>query len=284
MAHDSNMQATIERAARLVDAAHALMVVTGAGMGIDSGLPDFRGKNGFWNAYPALGRQDIRFTDIASLEAFYRNPRLAWGFYGHRLAMYRKTVPHHGFQILKGWMGEALLGGAVFTSNVDGHFQKAGFDDALLVECHGSIHRLQCLEACCAEIWTADDFRPEVDADSGLLCSDLPHCPHCGALARPNIYMFDDRSWLAHRTQVQIQRLGHWLQSAERMVVIEIGAGTAIATARTFTHQMAFEHRAPVIRINPDEAAIHGNPRHVSLPLGAMQALVAIEGARNSER
>lgn len=280
---DPTMQSTIDRAARLIEAAHALVVVTGAGMGIDSGLPDFRGKNGFWNAYPALGRQGISFTDIATPEAFHANPRLAWGFYGHRLALYRKTQPHRGFQILKSWMDEALLGGAVFTSNVDGHFQKAGFGDELLAECHGSIHHLQCLDVCCGQIWPADDFMPDVDQESSLLRNDLPRCPHCGGLARPNIYMFDDQGWLAQRTKMQTRRLAQWLQSVERLLVIEIGAGTAIATARAFTHRMVFEYHAPVIRINPDEAAIYGDPRHVSLPLGALAAVEAMDAARRNK-
>ena len=63
-------------------------------MGVDSGLPDFRGEHGFWKAYPALGRAKISFDSIASPEAFEKNPRLAWGFYGHRLKLYRETVPH----------------------------------------------------------------------------------------------------------------------------------------------------------------------------------------------
>jgi len=270
---------SIRRAARLLAGAHALVLVAGAGMGIDSGLPDFRGREGFWQAYPALGRQRVGFADIASPEAFRSNPRLAWGFYGHRLALYRTTRPHAGFHILRRWMDESLLGGAVFTSNVDGQFQQAGFDSRLLVECHGSIHHLQCLDACGPEIWAADDFSPDVDADSGLLRGDLPRCPHCAALARPNVYMFDDFDWLDRRVREQRQRLEHWLRSVDRLLVIEIGAGTAIASARDFTHRMAFELGAPVIRINPREAAIHGSPRHVSLPMGALQALQAIDQA-----
>ena len=85
-----------ERAAALLMQADSLIITAGAGMGIDSGLPDFRGPGGFWGVYPALG--------------------------------------------------ERLPGGAfVFTSNVDGQFQQAGFDPQHLHECHGSLHHLQCL-------------------------------------------------------------------------------------------------------------------------------------------
>lgn len=77
-------------AARLIDEADSLIIAAGAGMGVDSGLPDFRGVGGFWQAYPALGRAKIRFEEIASPATFERDPTLAWGFYGHRLNLYRK--------------------------------------------------------------------------------------------------------------------------------------------------------------------------------------------------
>ena len=246
-------------------------------MGIDSGLPDFRSSNGFWNAYPGLRARKLNFSDIASPSAFHAAPSLAWGFYGHRLALYRNTEPHDGYGILRRWIEASPLGGAVFTSNVDGHFQKAGFDEGLLQECHGSIHHLQCQARCESGIWSAQAFQPDVDLDNCLLRGLPPSCPHCGSLARPNILMFDDYDWLEQRTHEQSQRLEHWLNNIERLLVIEIGAGTAIATARAFTHRMAFEMNAPVIRINPDNAAIHENPRHVSLPMTAVQALRAID-------
>ena len=67
-------------AARLIDEADGLVICAGAGMGVDSGLPDFRGPGGFWQAYPALGRARIHFEEIASPAAFRRDPELAWGW------------------------------------------------------------------------------------------------------------------------------------------------------------------------------------------------------------
>lgn len=74
--------------------ADALIVAAGAGMMVDSGLPDFRGQAGFWRAYTALGRAKIDFYSIASPSAFETAPLMAWGFYGHRLGLYRATQPH----------------------------------------------------------------------------------------------------------------------------------------------------------------------------------------------
>ena len=77
----------IVHAASLIANADALIIAAGAGMGVDSGLPDFRGNEGFWKAYPALGKAEIDFTSIASPNAFASAPQLAWGFYGHRLSL-----------------------------------------------------------------------------------------------------------------------------------------------------------------------------------------------------
>ncbi|TQK01103.1 Sir2 family NAD-dependent protein deacetylase [Herbaspirillum sp. SJZ107] len=159
----ASTEAAIERAATLIAGADALVIAAGAGMGVDSGLPDFRGNGGFWKAYPALAAEGTSFMEIASPAAFRNNPRRAWGFYGHRLALYRDTTPHAGFDMLRKW-GEAMRHGYfVFTSNVDGHFQKAGFDPQRIDECHGTIHKLQCLEPCSPALWSAAGFDPVVD-------------------------------------------------------------------------------------------------------------------------
>src|SRR5438105_14278934 len=121
-------QATVRRAAEAVAAAEALVIAAGAGMGVDSGLPDFRGDHGFWRAYPPYEKLGLRFTDMANPGWFERDPALAWGFYGHRLNLYRARQPHAGFGILRAWAGRMRLGAFAFTSNVDGHFQRAGFD------------------------------------------------------------------------------------------------------------------------------------------------------------
>jgi hypothetical protein len=113
-------------AADLVRQADGLIVTAGAGMGVDSGLPDFRGEGGFWKHYPALGRAGLGFTSIACPDAFRRTPKLAWGFYGHRLRLYRETVPNDGFHILRRWAAGMKHGAFVVTSNVDGQFQKVG--------------------------------------------------------------------------------------------------------------------------------------------------------------
>lgn len=265
----------IALAARWLTEASGLLITAGAGMGVDSGLPDFRGDAGFWRAYPALGRRGMRFTEIACPAAFRADPALAWGFYGHRLALYRATQPHVGFALLHA-LGHALPDGvAVFTSNVDGQFQKAGFAEATIVECHGSIHHLQCLDTCRAHIWPAH-FDPEVDAAACRYTGVLPACPHCAGLARPNVLMFDDGAWQSARTAAQQAALHAWWGRVRRPVVIELGAGTAIPTVRMVGERLGAHRGAPLIRINPDEAELPRGLRGVGLPMPALDALVRV--------
>src|SRR3954451_17423535 len=141
MPSTSAISAVTVDAAEAIRTADALLIGAGAGMGVDSGLPDFRGPEGFWKAYPPFrGR---RFSDLSTPHWFQTDPAVAWGFFGHRLNLYRAAVPHPGFEVLRRWAASRPLGAFVFTSNVDGQFQKAGFSESEVVEVHGSIHFLQ---------------------------------------------------------------------------------------------------------------------------------------------
>jgi NAD-dependent SIR2 family protein deacetylase len=275
---DSGDHTAIERAACLIEDADALIVAAGAGMGVDSGLPDFRGKDGFWNAYPALRETGIDFYKIASPSAFRSMPEYAWGFYGHRLALYRNTIPHQGFELLKRWGERMPHGYSVFTSNVDGQFQKAGFDPASVHECHGSILHLQCIEPCGDSIWDASDFRPDIDERECRLLGAAPRCSHCGALARPNVMMFGDWGWLESRTAIQALRQEAWLSSVSNPVVIELGAGTAIPSVRFFSQRVIHEFGGRLIRINPANCSVPTR-LDVGLAMGAMAGLNSIAQA-----
>ncbi|MCA1855554.1 NAD-dependent deacetylase [Massilia oculi] len=266
----------IERAAVLLAGADALLIAAGAGMGVDSGLPDFRGNAGFWKAYPALAAEGTGFTDIASPSAFRADPRRAWGFYGHRLGLYRRTLPHAGYGLLRRW-GEAKRDGYfVFTSNVDGQFQKAGFDPLRIEECHGSIHHLQCLQPCVPLMWPADGLQPVVDEAHCALRGPLPACPHCGGMARPNILMFGDGGWIDTQRALQAAHCQDWLAQVRRPVVIEIGAGLDVPTVRQFARRVVLRHGGSLIRINPRAPHLDGVPG-VGIAAGALDTLMAID-------
>jgi NAD-dependent SIR2 family protein deacetylase len=274
---DRELDSLLDRAAAAVAGADAMLITAGAGIGVDSGLPDFRGNEGFWNAYPPMRKLGVSFIDMANPGWFQRDPGLAWGFYGHRLNLYRTTRPHAGFAILQRWASEMTHGGFVFTSNVDGQFQAAGFEDEHLLECHGSIHHLQCTSPCGDDIWEAAGTEVSVDEETYQASPPLPECPHCGSLARPNVLMFGDWSWISHRSDAQGSRFNRWISEAagERMVVVEIGAGTAVPTVRMTSEQTVGRLGGTLIRINVREPQVPGD--HIGLVLGGREALERID-------
>jgi len=266
----------------LIDAineAEAVLITAGAGMGVDSGLPDFRGNEGFWKAYPPMKRAGLSFMEMANPEHFIHSPSLAWGFYGHRLGLYRTTQPHEGFYALLHYVKNCQKDYFIFTSNVDGQFQKAGFDAHSIMECHGSIHHLQCTHPCCSEVWSAESIDVSVDETTFLASDPLPHCPFCDEIARPNILMFGDWSWLSFRTDTQEERLHIWLRERAdtKLLIVEIGAGLAVPTVRHFSEQIFKRTKnSTLIRLNLREA--HGPKGGFYLAKSGLEGLIELFG------
>jgi len=265
-----------EQAANVIRTAEVFIITAGAGMGVDSGLPDFRGDHGFWKAYPAYARLGLSFVECANPQHFLDDPSFGWGFYGHRTNLYRDTVPHEGFHLIRQWIARNSAEYFVVTSNVDGQFQKAGYAGDRIVEVHGSIHWLQCQTPCGSDIWHNDEV---LDIDEAVMRArpPLPRCSGCGEVSRPNILMFGDWSWLQDRTRIQEHAFERFLttHADRRIAVIEMGAGSAIPTIRATSERIGWNHEhATVIRINPREAEIKAP--HISLSCGALEGLQKI--------
>lgn len=260
----------LRQAASSIAAADGLLIMAGAGMGVDSGLPDFRGTSGFWKAYPAL--RGIPFEKMSTPFWFESDPTRAWGFFGHRLRLYRETIPHDGFAHLLRFAASKNENAFVVTSNVDGQFQKAGFTADCLLEVHGTIHHLQCSWHCTSQLFEYTDWLPNIDEQELRCQSELPTCPRCGRVARPNILMFNDSAWVSSRSDQQAQRFDAWLQTNKRssLVVLEIGAGQAVQTIRHLSRTLGF----PVVRINPRDN--DPAPGIIPLQLSALDALTQI--------
>ena len=267
----SELQDNIRLAAEAISQASALLITAGAGMGVDSGLPDFRGNSGFWRAYPAL--KGYPFEEMANPKWFVSDPTRAWGFYGHRLNLYRKTVPHAGFEILIKWSKH--IPAFVYTSNVDGQFQKAGFSEDKIVECHGSIHHFQHLNTIKHgdEIWSAEGYNIDVDMSTVRAKAPLPKRDK--QILRPNILMFGDWGWCDDRTNEQYNNFEQWQNDTDmtHLVIVEMGAGTAIPSVRNLSRRFK-EKGGTLIRINPRES----HDATIPLELGAKDALMAIDG------
>jgi NAD-dependent SIR2 family protein deacetylase len=295
----SSAAAAITAAASFIRDAKYVLITAGAGMSVDSGLPDFRGPEGFWRAYPPFRALGKRFEEMSNPEWFRTNPRVAWGFFGHRLQLYRSTVPHDGYRILESWQHGASgedahrLGCSkrlfVFTSNVDGAFEKSGFQAAQILECHGTGTRLQCTDWRCAAKHgpypTPSDLHIDVDMSTVEAPeSQMPRCPHCGSLARPNILMFNDDSCDMRVINEQEMKFNKFCEELDEstsgsVAVIELGAGTFVTTIRRTTERFASAYNAKMIRVNLREPEVAESILAVGLPMGALEAIRSIDAA-----
>jgi NAD-dependent SIR2 family protein deacetylase len=277
---------SIYRAAEAISNASAIIFTAGAGMGVDSGLPDFRGSEGFWRAYPALKDLKLSFSEIANPSHFETDPELAWGFYGHRMMLYRDIEPHGGYEVLNEWSKEKDH--FVYTSNVDGAFQKSGFSEEKVWECHGSIGWLQPTEGLgivnfnesFEEVLVdASNYNINVDLNTFRARGELPRHPKTGQLLRPNILMFSDYGFNPVREGRQRQTYEKWVEQADlsKLVVVECGAGTVIPSVRMFGETTANHFGGTLIRINNSPSDAKANGKHIGVCMGAKDALLSIK-------
>ncbi len=242
-------------AKQAIENAEAILITAGAGMGVDSGLPDFRGNEGLWTAYPPIKELGYDFKQMESSSLFRTNPNLAWGFYGHRMNLYKNTEPNIGFSILKDLVESKNNNYFIFTSNVDGHFQKAGFSENKIYEIHGSINYLQCIDDCSGRL--VENSLGNINVDMDTLETDMtPVCRKCNKIIMPNILMFGDGVFNESIVSEQNDRFKKWLETTKglRTVIIEIGAGRTIPTIRNFNDSYSKKNdNVKLIRINPNE-------------------------------
>jgi NAD-dependent deacetylase len=161
---------SVERLAELMRAHQPCVVLTGAGISTESGIPDFRSPTGIWRKYDPM--------EYATIEAFLGDPEKVWDFYGKRLASLAEVGPNDGHRALaelerQGWVE------AIVTQNVDGLHARAG--SRAVVEVHGSIRTSSCLD-CGTTVPFADV----------LAHLPIPVCPTCGRVLKPDVVMFGE--------------------------------------------------------------------------------------------
>jgi len=280
-------------AAQWLREAKTLLVGTGAGMAVDSGLGTYRGRHaGVW---PPLEKLNMDYTDICHPDVIVNDAQLGWAFWHHCANSYRSSEPHEGYHIIKRWGERASEGYFCYTSNVDGLWARVVPEDRLY-EVHGSTAYVQCSvgRSTCSNpghIWPysqdAPSLQPSADAD--YLCPEglVPRCSSCNAVARPNVLMFGDDGFCRRRARTQGARYKQWLAEraelvpdSSRMVCLEVGAGRAVPTVRTTLEHISKRHGCRLIRINPDDhdlpAWIGDDERGVSIKMGALLALQRI--------
>jgi NAD-dependent SIR2 family protein deacetylase len=260
--------------ASLIEAAEAVAIFAGAGMGVDSGLEQFRGTDGLWTRSIRINDREVSYYDLMKPLAFREEPGLAWGFISNRISAYRETVPHEGFSILQELLKQKEY--FIITSNVDEHFQKAGFPPNRIFEIHGSIFNSQCMYNAECSTWRTPYVK--MLSDGITASSPYPSCPVCNSYSRPNIYLFDDDFFLPEIGAEQQFRYMEWREYIEeeglRPLALEIGAGETIPTIRKYAERFAGIDY-PLIRINPNDSATSGT-KHLSLACDAKHGLLKI--------
>ena len=255
--------------------ADAIVITAGAGMGVDSGLADYRGEDGGqWGKVETETEKTV--FETVNPAAFLKNPTYSWNLFGKRMEEYENTQPHKGFYILKKWIEKFGLDCFVITSNIDSHFQKAGFEEDKIRELHGSLAYFQSSDNKLSQkIWKNELSGEKIQKDS--LKSIFPLCPYSKVMARPNVYMFRDDSFVNTRTKAQEQNFQKFLDKNKRknIIVFEIGSGPHVQAVRMKTRFLRSNYDAKIVRINPKDFKIKAP--HIGIDRGALKALNEID-------
>jgi NAD-dependent deacetylase len=159
--------------ARLIRAKQPCVVLTGAGVSTESGIPDFRSSSGIWAEFDP--------AEYASLPGFRTDPAKVWRFYKPRIAMLTEAEPNEGHHALAE-LERAGLVEAVVTQNIDLLHERAGSRN--VIEVHGSIRSATCPS--CGSSYTRDAVVGKLEH------SEAPACERCGAILKPDVVFFGE--------------------------------------------------------------------------------------------
>ena len=217
-----------------------IAVVTGAGISQESGIPTFRGKDGLWRNHDAM--------KLATIDAFYDNPKLVWEWYNERRMNIFQAQPNPGHIAIAELEKYAEV--VVLTQNIDGLHQKSGSSKVL--ELHGSIVKIKC---------SVCDYKEEILTE----ISDLPpHCK-CGNILRPDVVWFGESL-----PQEVWQNAMNFANKCDLMII----AGTSLVVSPANTLPIyAKQNDAILIEINPENTEMSSemdliirNTSAISLP------------------
>lgn len=223
-----------------------MLVLTGAGVSAESGIPTFRdAQTGLWARY--------RPEDLATPEAFRRDPRTVWSWYAWRRSLVTTVQPnaaHYALARLEGQVPEYTL----VTQNVDGLHHRAGSGN--LVEIHGSILRVRCFNRCVTytvgdnsaearRVFAGDAGGADTDSAAGDRSVEVPRCPVCGDYLRPDVVWFGE-----NLPEEALEKAFHAAESADLCLVI--GTSSVVYPAAMLP-EIALQAGAGVVEINPEE-------------------------------
>ena len=222
-------QKKILEAARRLRQAQALVVLTGAGISKESGMPTFReAREGLWARYDP--------QQIATPAAFAANPKLVWDWYEYRRQMLRDIKPNPGHYAIAS-LEKLLPHVAVVTQNIDGLHQAAGSADVITL--HGNITRNKCSANCQGDPTLIDVNVFQWDREAGP-----PACPHCGKPVRPDVVWFNELL-----PRAVIDRAFTLSMSADVMLVV--GTSGVVQPAASLPYYAKRHNNTFIIDVNP---------------------------------
>lgn len=212
--------------------------LTGAGMSAESGVPTFRGREGYW----VVGSRNYHAQELATRAVFARMPAAVWSWYLHRLRVCRSAQPnpgHHAIAALAGLLGERHL---LITQNVDGLHARAGSPSHQTYEIHGNISRMRCSGECAGLVpvpLAALEAPPEELAA-------LLRCPACGTWMRPHVLWFDEYY------DEPLFRFNSSLRAVEEAALLIVIGTTMTTNLPLSIGERAVRRGIPVVVINPE--------------------------------
>ncbi len=167
-----------------------VIVLTGAGVSAESGIPTFRGKEGYWT----VGSREYHPQELATHDAFEAMPWDVWAWYLYRRGVCRAAAPnaaHTALVALDAALGDRF---ALITQNVDGLHRRAGSPDARTFPIHGDIGLMRCARDCILDRWPIPEDVPALSKGEPVspVHRALLVCPRCGGMARPHVLWFDE--------------------------------------------------------------------------------------------
>jgi NAD-dependent SIR2 family protein deacetylase len=281
-----NIRKEIINAKKLINNTDSILIITGAGMSVDSGIPTYRGVNGIWTKNIKIGDDVFSYDEISSLKMWKEYPKLAWGFKSHFYHIMNSLQPHDGYYKLLENIKDKF-DYFICTSNIDGYFKRSGFDEKKIYEVHGSINNLQCMDKKCNilnGITTAESY-PSFNKDT-LIADWLPKCKFCNKMSRPNVSMFGDVEFYGKPYEYQRKRLNDWLihlkKYNKKLIILEIGCGINPHSIRMSNGKMMsgewkmpiFDNNIGTIRLNPSDEQQDVNTIHINM--GAKQGIYSL--------
>lgn len=252
----------------------ALLVLTGAGISAESGVPTFRGREGYWT----IGSRNYHPQELATAAAFRQMPREIWRWYLARRAICRAAAPNAGHLALVAI--EPTLAGrfTLVTQNVDGLHRRAGSSATTTLQIHGNIDECRCTAACGADRFPVPAVFDGLNRDDALGDDDFARlsCPRCGAPARPHVLWFDETyDELHYRAESAMAR------AAEAALLVVVGTAGATNLPMQIGHRV-LRSGAPILDINVEdnpfsELAVRSGG--LALRGGAATVLPALLGA-----